>query len=66
MSEIVTPLLELPEGQSFSNDTGAPVYIITDDHSLNDILRYLLTQTDAEELVDLIRLLADGQKAEEC
>ena len=54
MSEVLTPLLELPSGGSFTNDTDDVAYIITEDHTISDILRYLLTQTDAEEIEYLL------------
>ena len=57
MSEVTLPLLELPSGGSFTNDTDDAAYIITEDHTISDILRYLLTQTDAEEIEYLTQLL---------
>jgi hypothetical protein len=54
MSEVITPLIELPAGESFQNDTDDIAYIITEEHTLRDILRLLLTQTDAEEIEYLL------------
>lgn len=52
MSEIKTPLIELEEGQIYKakkND-----FVITDDHTFSDIIRFLISQgCDKEEAMML-------------
>lgn len=54
MSEIITPLFECAPGEIFRNDTDDTAYIIVEGHTINDVLRYLLTQTDVEEIEYLL------------
>ena len=54
MSEVTLPLIELPAGKSFQNATDDTAYIITEDHTISDILRYLLTQVEGEEIEFLL------------
>lgn len=61
MSEVCLPLLELPSGGSYKNDTDDVAYIITEDHTISDVLRFLITQTTADELALLLRPMIEEE-----
>lgn len=55
MAEVMTPLIEVAEGRTFRNTTGDTVFVVAENHTLRDILRHLLAETDWEELIYLIK-----------
>ena len=52
MSEIKRELLHPKEGTNYI--VGANDYIITKDHTLSDILRFLVKESDANEIASLL------------
>jgi len=42
MSEIKKPLIQLGEGSTYTAQAGD--YVITEDHSINDIIRFIYVQ----------------------
>lgn len=61
MSEIITPLYECAPGEFFRNDTDDTAFIITENHTINDVLRFLITQTSADELALLLRPMIEEE-----
>lgn len=61
MSEIITPLFECAPGEVFRNDTDDTAYIIVEGHTINDVLRFLITQTTADELALLLRPMIEEE-----
>ena len=57
MSEIKTKLFKLNEGQSYI--AGREDYVITEQHTLTDILRHLVMEGGKEELVYLLKHLEE-------
>lgn len=62
MSEIERPLIKLEEGSSYESEdddfkADAASYVITDDHTLNDILRFLISESDKEEIETLLGMM---------
>lgn len=64
MSEIKTPVYQIPQGRIYSTDTEAKLadaetYVINEDHTLNDILRFLVKQAGSKEEVQTLLELLD-------
>ena len=62
MSEIKTALLKIPaELKYFADDkertSDGETFVITEDHTINDILRFCVEQTDLEEVKSAILFL---------
>ena len=60
--EIKHKLLKIPPELSYFADdkrriADGETFVITEDHSINDILRYLLTITDKEEIKCLLDMV---------
>ena len=51
--EVKTDLIKLVDGQSYLSEDGNS-YVISDDHTLSDIVRWLLTQASKSEIISLI------------
>ena len=56
MSEIINPLIKLTEGIPY-NPSSSEEYVITLNHSLSDILRFAIDQSDIEEIETLINVI---------
>ena len=51
------PLTALTEGVPYI--PGSDEVVITDDHSLDDVLRFCVEQVDLEEVETLVRMMRD-------
>ena len=60
MSEIIKPVVKLPEGVPYT--PGADEFVITERHTWADVARWIIAQ-DAKE--EIIFLLTEGEEAEE-
>jgi hypothetical protein len=54
LTEVKHPVTKLVEGQAYV--AGPDDYLITERHTLYDILRFLIEQADVEEIQSLIDL----------
>jgi hypothetical protein len=59
MAEIATPLHVIRYGETFHNKSDDDALVIFEYHTLKDILRHLLTETNAEELIYFIKELSE-------
>ncbi len=57
MAEIKKSLIKLKEGEKYTA-TGED-YVITEDHTINDILRYLISCEDIAGIMDSLRRIDD-------
>ncbi len=58
MSEVITPLIKLEEGQEYT--AGPDNFVITEEHTISDILRFVVTGCcghDKSEAETILRLL---------
>ena len=60
MSEIIRPIVKLPEGVPYT--PGAEEFVITERHTWADIARWIIALDGKEEI---IFLLTEGEEAEE-
>ena len=55
MSEIKTDLIKLEEGQAYVAKVDD--YVITDEHTLADIIRFMIAQADIDEVITLAQFI---------
>ena len=60
MAEVVTPLKRIACGDSFTADNG-DVFVITDQHTHSDILRFVVADVGLSEAIFLLSNLKDGE-----
>jgi hypothetical protein len=54
VAEVMTPLIPLTEGLPYT--PGADEYVITERHTLNDILRHVVSESDLDEVRTFVAL----------
>lgn len=61
MAEVKTDLIKLIEGETYTAE--AEDYLIKDDHTLSDIIRFCIEQSDLEEVKYLIGMWGEQNDA---
>lgn len=59
--EVVYPLIRLEEGDEYVA-TDSETFVITSEHTLSDVLRFLIEQSDIEEIKTIIDIWYGGRE----